>query len=402
MTSICIIGAGVMGCTSAYMLHKAGFDVTLVDREKEAGLKASNSNAAQLGFSSIYPFASIEDVLSHAGHLLFSNPLTDDVYVKRDFSMQALRFFAALGYYSLPSRYKKQASKLHDMVEESCLVLNTFMSENPDIDFDYKTSGKIYVYGTEERFKNALKNIKGHKPEVLLADDLMKYAPCLSYRDNTPYGGLLHKGDYIGNSGKLCREIVAQLEKKGRFQLLSQTKVSSLEVDNTKSIMAVNTDQGPLSFDAYIVTAGAWSSKILTPLGIKMPFYPVKGYTLTLKSDFKTDTCISDTDYGFAYAPLGDDLRISGMMDFEGWDDSINPDRAALLKARVKKAYPDLDIQDAELRCGLRPVHASSLPIIGRRKYKNLYLNLGQGMWGWTLSFASAKYLSDQVVLDYA
>lgn len=401
MATIGIIGAGIIGCTTAYMLHEKGHDVTLIDKEDVSGTKASNSNAAQLSFDSVYPLASFGELIKYIPHILSSNPKTDEVFVTPEKSKDLLRFLTSLAYHSLPVNYKNQFESLLRLAHESRDALKVFMEENPDIDFNYTEGGKLYLHDTKKGFEEsccrAEKYIKN--PDLFRAykgDDLLALAPHLQHRSYPSYGGIYYPGDCIGDSGALCRALIKKLSHSERFSFLSSSLVKGF-VKEGRAIKALEMETGKITFDKYVIAAGMWSLNLLKPLGISMPFYPLKGYTLTLKSDFRPAVCTSDTGLGIAYVSLGDRLRISGILDMDSPEDRPNPDRVEFFKKKISQGYPDIDVSEAELRWGMRPAYAGNMPIIGQASYKNLYLNIGHGMWGWTLSFGSAKRLADQL-----
>ena len=150
--------------------------------------------------------------------------------------------------------------------------------------------------------------------------------------------------------------------------------------------------------DAWVVAMGSWSRQILLPLGINLPIVPCKGYSLTFKlnpNSVAPNVSLTDDERKLVFSRLGNRLRVAGMAEFNGFDYEITPTRVHLINERVYQLFPQLQSDEpAEIWSGLRPLTPNNLPIIGKSRYQNLYLNCGHGTLGWTLACGSAQQLT--------
>lgn len=398
---VLILGAGVAGITSAYFLARDGHEVTLVDKNAGVALETSYANGGQLSYSYVAPLAS-PGVLPKIPPWLFrrDSPLRFEPAMDPHQWRWCLEFLAecnqtqadittrrllALSFYS--------RSLMHSLVAEE------------KIEFDYVRNGKLVVHTRADAFESAKRLLDyqaslGCEQEALSAAECVALEPALENMRARLTGGILTRSEDAGDCYRFCTGLDAAIRTRfpGRLNLQLNTEVCRL-LRWKDRIVGVESDKGVLEADAYVLALGTMSPWLVRPLGIRLPIYPLKGYSLTLPVG---PDClaprISITDYQrkIVYAPIGNELRVAGMADLAGYNARIDERRLDTLIDEVKAAFPRASNYE-HLRpwCGLRPATPKGTPILGSTPFPNLYLNVGHGALGFTLSMGSARIVSD-------
>tara|TARA_B100000686_G_scaffold338754_1_gene411764 strand:- start:353 stop:1582 length:1230 start_codon:yes stop_codon:yes gene_type:complete len=405
---IAIIGGGIVGMCSAFLLHQAGHEVVLIDAQAVPGNLASNSNAMQLCYGTIAPYAGMGDIKKYARYLAYSHP-SCSVYVRQDYSLRFLKFLLLSGWTALPRNAQETRQKLYELAEESCSAMMAFRKDYLEIDFHYKPTGKMRLYESRAAFEGEAEQLNfmnekyGIGVEVLDSAETYAREPALREKAQTIFVSTYCDMDASGDSGQLARQMHMFMQGSDRYDYRANTSVDRLEVTDG-AVTGIQTSHGDIHADCVVVAAGAASTAILETAGVSLPMIPVKGYSLTVENPpFDFYPCISDISQKFAYNTYGKDkryLRLSGLMDFVGHDTTLNTQRIDYLKTQIQQTFPTLDLTDAVARCGLRPVMGASLPVVGQRGPKNLWVNTGQGVYGWTLAMGSAKLLKTAIDQD--
>ena len=399
---VCVIGAGVIGVTTAYSLAKAGHTVTLTDARERPAEVSSFANGGQLSYSYVAPLAGPGVLPNVPGWLLRQeSPLRFrprmDVHQWR----WSLAFVQACRA-SVSDETTAQMLRLSYLSRDT---MHAWLAETP-IEFGHVRNGKIIAYRSpalleKARALVAYQAARGAEQRVLNAAETLALEPSLAAMGKDLAGAIFTPGEEAGD----CR-----LFTEGMFDLLGAMPNVTRTMSNPvrklrrrgRHIDALETALGDIRADAYVVATGTGSRQLLGPVGHDVPIYPLKGYSLSvpLADDDTSAPSISVTDYErrIVYARIGRVLRIAAMVDIGSRDAKIDPARIALLKQQVLALFPHLDLDRAVAWAGLRPATPTGKPIIGRSPAAdNLWVNVGQGALGFTLACGSAALLTSLI-----
>ncbi len=402
---VCVLGAGVIGITTAYYLNKAGHQVTVIERNAQAGLETSYANGGQLSYSYVAPLAGPGVVPKIPPWLLRrDSPLRFYPRFDLDQWRWCLRFIAAC------NRPQAEISTVHllRLAYYSRKLIHDIVAQET-VTFDFRRNGKLVIFSDADSFDGAQRTLAfqrehGSKQEALRQQEVLEKEPALAYIGKRIVGGIYTPSEDAGDCHDFCVTMEALLRERG-VVFMTDTKVLGMKRDAQREIRAVRTAKGDIEADAYVLALGAANAWHAKQLGFYLPIYPLKGYSLTANTATATNPAgvprisVTDSKYKVVYALLGDELRIAGMADIAGHDRSLQADRVALLIAHTKATFPDAADYSADLKpwAGLRPATPKGTPIIGVSPYRNLFLNAGHGALGWTLACACAKIVADQI-----
>lgn len=398
---VVVIGAGVVGLTSAWCLARQGLQVTLVDRHAEVAQETSFANGAQLSYDYVTPLAGPEVIgklpqwLLRADSPLRFRPRMDPVQWR-----WCLRFLRACNQATV----QRTIGEMLSLSYLSRDALDNLLSEHP-LAFDLTRTGKLVVYRDPAALDAASPMVEwqralGADQRMLDARQCLALEPTLSGMGGQLAGGVYTPGEATGDCLRFCQGIRQLLGQMPNVRLALGTEVKAL-VKERRRVVAVRTSQGDIAADAVVVAAGMFSVRLLKPLGIALPLYGLRGYSLSVAMDRSMQAprlSVTDAARKVVYAPLGNQLRIAAMVDMGVDRADVDPTRIALLKQQVTEVFPQLDLTQAKAWAGLRPSTADSKPIIGRADgFDNLWLNAGQGALGFTLAPGSAALLTVQM-----
>ncbi len=407
---VAVVGAGVVGLASAWFLARDGHAVTVVDGHDGVALGTSFANGAQLSYSYVAPLAG-------PGVL----PKIPPWLLRRD---SPLRFYPAmdpaqwrwlLGFVMACNARQSDITtrQLLALAFDSRRRMEALLAELP-IEFGHERNGKLVAYSGAEAFEGARKLVEfqrslGAEQEALDREACIAREPSLGVKGSALgrrlAGGIFTPSEEVGDCYRFCVALAAELERRGvAFRL--GTRIEVLEREGSRVRLA-RTSRGDIEADVFVLAAGTASVALARPLGLRLPLYPLKGYSLTLDVAGPAPA-VSVTDFKrkVVYAPLaapeGPQLRVAGMADIAGWSDTPDPVRVKQLVAEARAAFPraaDYDAPLARMRpwCGLRPATPKGTPVIGPTPLANLHVNLGQGALGWTLALASGAMLADGI-----
>ena len=404
---VCILGAGVIGITTAYYLHKAGHDVTVLERNAEAGRETSYANGGQLSYSYVAPLAGPGVVPKIPPWLLRrDSPLR--FYPK--FDIDQWRW--CLSFLSACNRPQSEITTVHllRLAYYSRDLIHRIIADEP-IHFDYRRNGKLVIFSDDESLDGAKRTLDfqrehGSQQEAFTRQQVLDKEPALSHIAARISGGIYTPSEDAGDCHDFCvamEKLLRNRHERG-VKFMTNTTIDRINTEHGM-VKSIATSNGEITADAYVMALGAANARVAKTLGFYLPIYPLKGYSLTL--DTKTarraagvpGISVTDSKFKVVYALLGDELRVAGMADIGGHDRSLESDRVALLVAQAKATFPDAGNYESDLKpwAGLRPATPKGTPIIGASPYKNLYLNTGHGALGWTLACACAAIVSDLV-----
>lgn len=397
---VVVLGAGVVGATTAYWLARDGHDVTVIDRSESPGLETSFANGGQISVSHAAPWAAPDT----PGHVLKWLGRADAPLLLRfrfDAAMWAW-IFRFLGQCT-PARARLNTERTLRIALYSRTVLDALNEEEP-IDYDRRRDGILHFYRDSKTFEHAAKvaeqlNALGLRQRVLSARDVVTLEPTLAGQSARLAGGTFSPDDESGDAYAFTVAISRRAAELGAdFRL--DTTVQSLATDG-RSVTGVVTDQGTITADRVVVSLGAYSPLLLKPLGLPLPIYPAKGYSVTLPlsaPEKAPHVSLTDDERKHVYSRLGDSLRIAGTAELAGYDTSVNEARARSILASALEIFPGCgDPAQATLWAGLRPKTPDSVPVIGRTPYRNLLMNTGHGTLGWTMAAGSGKLIADLI-----
>lgn len=397
---VCVIGAGIIGCATAYRLSKLGLDVELVDAAEEAGRGTSFANGAQLSYSFVEPLASPSTLRSLPKMLLSQDsPLRFELLPDPQQWSWGLRFLLACN----ARQARRGTSALLRLASSSQRALNSWLSEE-EWDFSFGMNGKLVLCPTTESLARQKKQIRyqrllGRSQEILSPGECLKMEPALAAYAGQFAGGVWTEDECVGDPYLLCARMVDTLRARGGSVQFGN-RVQALELDQD-SVVAARTASGVIEADAFVIANGCESVELARGAGIRLPIYPIKGYSLTLALNagrLAPKASVTDLGRKTVFAPLAGALRVAAMAEVVGHDLSIPARRVEQMLESVETVFPGLcDAQSAKPWAGLRPATPTSVPIIGRTKLRNLYLNTGHGALGFTLAAGSAELLAKQI-----
>ncbi len=398
---VLIAGSGIIGVSSAYYLAKAGHDVTVIDRQASAALETSYANAGQLsyGMSSPWaapgiPFKAIKWIISEYAPLIINPKL----------GWQTLKFLGRLLRNCTSDRYAINKSRMVRISSYSKQAIAEFIQEH-NFDFELRNNGLLQVFRTDAQLKGCAKDMKvldqfGVKYELLNAEQCIDAEPGLRHVKDQIKGGLRYLDDQSANCFLFTNHLVEECMKLG-VQFDYDVTINSIAAKD-KNINGINTSQGLYTADKYIIALGSFSTQLLKPLGIYLPIYPVKGYSITLPVKADEDApqgTLMDESYKVAITRLGDKVRVAGIAELTSFDNSLSYKGKKTTQYVINDLFPKAvkETDDIKLWTGFRPMTPDGTPIIGNTDYANLFLNTGHGTLGWTMGLGSGKLIKSIV-----
>ncbi|OZI37013.1 D-amino acid dehydrogenase small subunit [Bordetella genomosp. 10] len=397
---VLVLGGGVIGTSTAYYLSRLGASVTLVDRQSGPAQETSYGNAGQVSPGYSTPWAA-PGIPLKALKWMFQRhaPLA----IRPDWTLDQLRWMGAMLSNCSPERYAINKERMLRLAEYSRDCLRA-LRQDTGIQYEQRTGGTLQLFRTEAQMQAARRDIavleENRVPyELLGAADLRRVEPALAGTADRLAGGLRLPNDETGDC-RLFTVRLAEIAARQGVRFRYNADVRAIEARDGR-IVGVRVGDEVLEADNYVVALGSYSPRLLKPLGIRLPVYPVKGYSLTIPithADKAPVSTVLDETYKVAVTRFDDRIRVGGMAELGGFDLRLNPRRRATLELVVNDLFPDSgDVARAEFWTGLRPMTPDSTPVVGATPFRNLFLNTGHGTLGWTMSCGSGKLLSDIV-----
>ncbi len=396
---VCVMGAGIVGLATAWALNRAGHEVTVIDRARP-GSGASGGNGAQLSYAYVQPLAD-PGIWAQLPKLLLSPSSPLKITPKLDVHqwLWGLKFLAACNAHTS----RNTTAALLQLAAESRLAFDT-MRQQDNIACDFTSTGKLVLYPDAAGFAGAQKQMLlqrelGSVQEAVDADRCVALEPALAHRHSHIAGAIYTPGECAADCQKTCDALLAVLGAKG-VKFLLDTPVTKLLLRGGQ-VAAVSTPQGDIESDSYVMAMGSASALMARKLGVYLPVYPLKGYSITVDLDGQPQTApaisVTDTARKVVFARLGSRLRVAGMAELAGYDTGIADKQIASLQASTQQMFPGCSaFKDVHPWAGLRPATPTGLPVIGRHPNGpgNLLFNTGHGALGFTLAFGSAQRIA--------
>jgi len=397
---VLVLGSGVIGVTSAYQLALAGHEVTVVDRQPAAALETSYGNAGEVspGYSAPWagpgvPIKAIKWLLMH------HRPLV----IRPHLDMEFIRWGLAMLRNCTTARYELNKGRMVRLAEYSRDCLRDLRAQT-GISYDERMQGTLQLFRTDEQLAGTTADIAvlqqyGVAYEVLDRAGCIAVEPALAHVQDKFVGGMRLPGDETGDCFKFTQNLAAMATANGvRFRY--GTRIQRIEVAG-RQISGVATDAGMLHADAYLVALGSYSPLLLAPIGIRIPVYPVKGYSITVPitdAGGAPESTVMDETHKVAVTRLGDRIRVGGTAELAGYTLKLHEARRDTLEHVVGDLFPrGGDVSRAEFWCGLRPMTPDGTPVVGPTRLPNLYLATGHGTLGWTMAAGTGRLMADVI-----
>lgn len=397
---VIILGSGVIGVTNAYFLAKQGVDVVVIDRQPEPALETSFANAGEVspGYSAPWaapgiPMKAIKWMLMKHSPLVIQ-PLLDPAMWA--WGMAMLRNCTT-------ARYALNKGRMVRLSEYSRDCLKALRAET-GITYDERTKGTLQMFRTQKQLDHAGTDMAilddfGVPYELLDRDGCIGAEPALRHVREKIAGGLRLVNDETGDCHMFTQKL-AKMAKDLGVEFKHEVSIQQIKTKGDR-IDGVMTDQGMMTADSYVVALGSYSPLMLKPLGIKIPVYPVKGYSITLPvidDSSAPQSTMMDETHKVAVTRLGDRIRVAGTAELSGYNLDLNPKRRGTVEFVVRDLFPKGgDFSQIEFWCGLRPMTPDGTPVLGPTSYKNLHLNTGHGTLGWTQACGSGRVMADLI-----
>ncbi|MCB5163053.1 D-amino acid dehydrogenase [Marinomonas algarum] len=400
---VCVLGAGVVGLTSAYYLAKKGFDVTVMDRQEGVALETSFANAGQIspGYSAPWaapgiPFKAVKWLMQkHAPLKISADP-----------ELKKIAWMSKMLANCTEKAYDTNKSRMVAIAEYS---RDQFIAMRKEIGIQYDDGqgGLTQLFRKDEQVEASEKDIKvlkalGVPHQVLTPAQILEIEPGLTPVIDKFKGGLRLTGDETGDCFIFCQELKKHCDALGvtfKFGL----SIDRLVTESGK-IRAVKTDQGDFEFDNVLVSMGSYSKELLQTMDIAVPIYPVKGYSLTVPitdTTYAPTSTVMDETYKVAVTRLGGRIRAAGTAELSGYNLDLPKVRTETITHVVRDLFNQgCDLSQADYWTGLRPMTPDGTPVVGRSGIDGLYLNTGHGTLGWTMSCGSAAVIADIMAGD--
>ncbi len=398
---IIVLGAGVIGITTAYYLAQEGHEVEVIDRQHGAAMETSLSNAGMITPGHAYTWAS-----PRAPKLLLQSLFRNDTALKFRFRLDPAMWAWALKFLRECPADRASANTANKV--RLCLYSQSLFDDvvrTEQIDFDRYSGGALFLYrdaGHLERGIAAMSVLtnNGVKLEALPPSRIVEIEPALSDEADKLAGAIYCPTDESGDCHKFTRALADRLSSMANVAFHYETNIKSIVSDGQR-VTKVITDHGEHAADAYVLALGSYSPLLASDLGLKLPVHPVKGYAITVPVGTRNKapklTGVDET-YLIAWSRLGDRLRVTAKADFAGFERSHSAKDFEHMLRTIRSLFPDgADYESATHWAGLRPMTPKGAPILGSSPLANLFLNTGHGHMGWTMSLGSARILSDMI-----
>lgn len=395
-----VVGAGVAGLVTAQFLSAEGIDVTVLEREDAPARGASGGNGAQLSYAYVAPLAE-PSVLGKLPTLLAdpASPLKFRLQLDPQQWRWGLHFLAAC---NIDTARATTAALLRLAFLSRALMPRLLEG----IDCDYAVNGKLVLYPDADSLEQARAQMEfqatlGCEQRLLSRDECVEREPALARYAGRFAGGIWTPGEAVADCATFCAQLAQRLAASGA-ELRFGAEVTRIEA--RRSGVRVRIGREELAADAVVLANGSEAPALARPLGLSLPIYPLKGYSITVRSDgAELPACsITDTRRKVVFAPLGRGrrrrLRVAGFVEMAGHDRSIPPARIEALKDATREVIGVEPRGDVAPWCGFRPATPTGLPLLGATRVPGVFVNVGQGALGWTLAAGSARVVADAVL----
>ena len=397
---VCVVGAGVVGAATAYRLAQSGHRVTLLDAADAPATGTTWANGAQLSYSYVEPLAT-PAVLRKLPAMLRDpqSPLRFRLTGEWSQLSWGLRFLAACRAATV-QRSTAALLKLADLSRRDLAAAEA----QDGLQFQHERSGKLVAYDSAEALEGAARQLElqramGCEQQLLDRQACLQREPALASQRERIAGGIWTPTEAVGDAAALTRELIVRAQSRGTALRLG-CRVVGWDSDRGQVRAARLSSGERLVADAFVLANGHEAAHLARPLGLRLPIYPIKGYSITLplrSAALAPKVSVTDAGRKMVFAPLGGQLRVAGFAELVGRDLRLDGARIQALVDAVGEVFPGgCDLRaDPRPWAGLRPATPTSRPIVGRTRRANLFLNVGHGALGLTLAMGSARVLDE-------
>ena len=397
---VLIVGAGVVGITTAYYLRADDHEITVIERQTGAGLETSFANAGQLCRYTARPWAapSVPSMIIREFGRADAPFL---VHLRADPAMW--RWLAKFLLQCRGSKHRTTRSNLMRIAVHSANLMDELV-KTENVNFNHERNGVLHLFRNQKSLDHATDEERHvedpeARGEALNRDGCIAIEPALAQNPSQFIGGIFHRHEQTGDAHRFTKELSKLLKTRGvifRYGVNAQQILSK-----GNRVSGLSTDQGVIESDAVVISAANSSAQLLNSAYPKLPIYPVKGYSITVQtSGFNGAPKIGIQDHSrkIGFSRLGEQLRAAGTAEFGARDGAPDHARIEALCNQTRILFPGAgEFETAKTWAGLRPMTPDGAPIVGRTKWKNLFVNTGHGSLGWSLACGSSHIIADVV-----
>ncbi|MFA5489363.1 MAG: D-amino acid dehydrogenase [Candidimonas sp.] len=402
---IAVLGSGVIGTSTAWWLNQAGHDVVVVDRETGSARQTSRANGGQISVSYAEPWAHPQAPMKVLRWMFQDNA---PMLFRPQCDPRQWLWAAAFLRECLPSRQAGNIRAMVRMSEYSRRILQEMRSDL-DIAYDHLEHGILHFYRSQADFDHSQRGADamrdyGVDRRIVSADEVIRIEPALASVRHTIVGGDYTPEDESGDVHKFTVALAERAAAAG-VRFLYSTKVNRLMAEGGEIVAAetINPEgiYETVRADAFVAALGSYTPMLVRPLGVPCMVYPAKGYSATfaLRDESAAPmVALTDSANKIVYSRLGATLRMAGTAELSGYSRALNESRCRAMVRMAHELFPEaIDVENVRFWSGLRPATPSNVPLIGRTRIRNLYLNTGHGSLGWTMGAGSGRALADLI-----
>ncbi len=406
---IYVLGAGLIGVSTAWFLRQSGHDVTVIERQPDVGLETSFANGGQISVSYSEPLSSIQNLKKA---IFWLRKEDAPLLFKYNHSLQQFMWISQFLYECLPPVNRENTKKLITISKYSRNTLNA-LRQSLNLNYNQNTNGILTFYTNQKSFDYAAKNIRtankfGAERVLKTANECYQIEPSLEKCLYKIYGGDYTQNDESGDAFLYLQELKKHCQTNG-VNFVFNTSINSLIKTNNRIsfIKATDGKNNNITYipDAVIVCLGSYTHHLMKSLKIYAPIYPIKGYSASFDIEdhlLINKISLTSSDSKIVYTKIGNTLRVAGTAEFNGYNIERNPIRENILLNETKEMFPKgLNYGNVKYWNGLRPSTPSNIPIIGKSKISNLFINSGHGTLGWTMAAGSGKIIEQIINNNY-
>jgi D-amino-acid dehydrogenase len=398
---VVVIGAGIIGNLSAYYLSELGYEVTIIERNNDISVGATNANAYQLSFGYMEPMASFDNLKKIINIARGREPV---IKFQNCFDWEFYTWMIRFILQADPYSFNRNRNKLIDLAIASKCELESFLRQNK-VKMTFNKSGKLHLLEDGAQFSKFKKlgQILGdrkYEQRILQRTDISGIEPMLDGVSSQYIAAAFAPADLSSDPKDLSQNIFNYFKKYNKnVKYLFNKEVTNFNITNNIIDKITINDDEEIAANAILICAGAYTNNVLKLLDKKLPIYPVKGYSYDIVTDGKMPmpkVNITDHKRRVAFSPTGKNkMRLSSFFEFSPVSDDVTTMHLSYFERMLYEVFPEINVKKFELHSGLRPCTPDSLPVVGQRFYDNLYFNVGHGSLGWTLSFGTCKNIAD-------
>jgi len=396
---IVVIGAGVVGVTTAWLLAESGHEVELIDKHKKVAQGASYANAGQLSYQFASPVGSMQ-VLGKLPCIISGKDA--GFRVRPTLSLSFLAWSSRFLFHCLPQSSAKNSAALKKLTRASKRIIET-INNNSKIAFGFREAGKLEIFSNAQSFKRATAGGKLNSEasgRVVSSNECLSLAPALQHYPSKIVGGVYAEQDAVGNAAAYSEQLLADARDRLDVRCQFDCPIKKIVVKNNQARGVITESEEFIEADRIVVCTGSDEHALLREHHIKTHIMPIRGYSVTLPLGSEVpQVAITDNENKTVCSRIGDEVRIAGFADLGCNTEEHSADRIRTLMELMQNTFPTVANYAAptETWAGERPATPDSLPIVGQSKVQHLFLNIGHGMYGWTLAPVCGDLIKEKI-----